>query len=199
MSVTGALFWTDIQDRQSFALDIPTFTEFVSNQGDARVLGAELESFIDVTERLRLGVSGMLIDATYRDYTAVTLGPIGGGSFELDGNRLPYVPKYELLTTVLFHYPVYRNTELFVRTDYRFTGGRYWHEFNTDQQEAYGVANFRAGLRGESWELMGFVENAFDTSYFTNYVPSFRFPFSGSALAVNGTPRFYGLKFAFRF
>ena len=198
--LNSAVFWTDISDRQVNELDTATVTEFVSNQGEVRIYGAELESYVNITPNLQFSLAATALDAEYRNFSGTTIGPGGGvGTFQFDGNTVPYVPDYEFRATLNYRVPFGRSKTFFARSDFRHSGQRFWNEFNLDRQEAYSRLNFRLGIESKNMELIAFVENALDEDYFTNYVPSFRFPFSGSALGVNGDPRFYGLKLTLKF
>src|SRR4029079_3759022 len=54
---------------------------------------------------------------------------------------------------------------LYGRAEALFTGAFEYDDLNTESQDAYSLANFRAGVRGRFVFVEGWIRNAFDTKY----------------------------------
>ena len=81
---------------------------------------------------------------------------------------------------------------LFGRAEAVFYGEMEYDDANTARQEAYSVANFRAGVRGGFLFAEAWVRNAFDT----RYIPvAFAYgPFAPSGfVGESGRPRTFGI------
>lgn len=200
VGVNGALFATELKDRQVVQIDLGTTTQFISNQGDARILGAELELVMRPTAGLTLNLAATVLDPEYTDFTTTTIGPGSvPDTYVLDGNDIPYVPRSDVTLAAEYGHAIRPGELLYGRLDFRATGVRYWDEFNVNRQEPRQTFDVSIGYRGRHVEVMAFVRNATDEQYFTNFVPEYRFPFAGTALGVNGRPRSAGVRLFLRF
>ena len=76
----------------------------------------------------------------------------------------------------------------------RSSTAQFWYdEANTRGQDAYSLANFRGGVRGQALFVEGWIRNAFDT----HYIPvAFAYgPFAPSGfIGESGRPRTFGLR-----
>ena len=115
-------------------------------------------------------------------------------TFSFDGKNLPYTPKYEATLSAEYRYLLSAPCTVISRIDLRTVGERYWDRFNSAKQESYQLINLSLSFQRGAFKVTGFINNLFAEEYFTNYVPAYRFPFGGgSALAVNGAPRSFGI------
>ncbi len=73
-----------------------------------------------------------------------------------------------------------------------------YDEANTARQDAYGLANFRAGARGKWLFAEAWVRNAFDQIYVPIAIPYPGFAPSGF-VGENGRPRTFGVSAGFTF
>ena len=71
----GSLFLTKLDDQQVTELDTQTITEFVTNQGKAKIYGFELELGARPLEELSLRASATALNAEYTDYTTTAISP----------------------------------------------------------------------------------------------------------------------------
>ena len=79
-----------------------------------------------------------------------------------DGNVLPNVPEFSLSLALDVVYPdLWRGTDFVGRLDVMWIDDRYQDALNSEEGrlDDYGLANLRAGLRGESWSAMFSIEN----------------------------------------
>jgi len=108
------------------------------------------------------------------------------------GNSVPYTPDYTASLGVQLSRSLSQGATLYGRAEATFTGGFEYDDLNTERQDAYSLANFRAGVRGRVVFVEGWIRNAFNT----NYIPV---AFAYGALAPSGfigemgRPRTFGI------
>jgi iron complex outermembrane receptor protein len=159
---------------------------FISNVGSARSSGIEAE----VHARARDGVdvfAGL-------GYTHARFGDsTSAGGADVTGNEIPNTPSYTTtLGTELSHAVGAQGIRLYGRAEAVLYGAFHYDEANTAGQDAYGLANFRAGARGKRLFAEAWIRNAFDVAY----VPV-AFAYTGIApsgfVGEPGRPRTFGL------
>ena len=81
--------------------------------------------------------------------------------------------------------------ELFLRGDYRRIGDTYWEPQNYTVRNPVNLLDWRLGVRGDSWSLIGWQRNFNDVDYNTEFSPGgFLFP---------APPRRWGIDFTKEF
>jgi iron complex outermembrane recepter protein len=189
--LTAAAFWIDWQDLQ---LNVPNPQSpaqfFISNVGDASSRGFELE----VNARAHRGVDLFgSFGYTHARFAEDTV--FEGG--DVSNNRIPNTPDY----TASFGAHVTRDlttaATLYGHAEVVFYGAFKYDDANLAEQEAYSLANFRAGVRGRYLFGEAWIRNAFDSFY----VPiAFAFPGAPSGfLGESGRPRTFGFTAGVRF
>jgi iron complex outermembrane receptor protein len=185
-----SVFSIDWQDLQ---LNLPFGAPgqfYISNVGAARSSGVELE----VNGRPRE-------DVTFFGALGVTHARFGdaasSGGVSVDGNEIPNTPSYSLTMGAEVTHPV-RTARVYGRGEVVVYGAYKYDDANTQGQDAYSLANFRAGLRTRHAIAEFWMRNAFNT----NYVPV-AFAYTGIApsgfVGESGRPRTLGLTFGVTF
>ena len=108
------------------------------------------------------------------------------------GNELINTPDYTATIGAQVTRPLTRALTLTARGEAVFYGAFKYDEANTAGQDAYSIANFRAGVRAKYLSVEGWVRNAFDT----RYIPvAFAYgPFAPSGFVGEmGRPRTFGV------
>jgi iron complex outermembrane receptor protein len=159
---------------------------FIVNTGGAASKGVEAELNARLFEGCDFFGGVGYTHATFDD------GSVSNG-FAVGGKRISNTPRYtadvggQYLLAVTSKANVYGRAELIFR-------GRYdYDDANTEHQEAYSIANFRAGVRGKYAFGEAWVRNAFDT----RYIPvAFAYPGLAPSGFVGemGAPRTYGVR-----
>ncbi len=186
VSANAAVFSIDWDDLQ---LNVPNpFVPgqfYIANVGGARSRGLEL----DLTARAHPSLD---IFASF-GYTSARFaaGTISGG-VDVTDNKLPFTPDYTALVGAQFNRAVTSAVSLYARGEAVMYGAFAYDEANTARQDAYSLANFRAGARdkrlfGEAW-----IRNAFDTMYVPIAIPYPGLAPSGF-IGENGRPRTFGV------
>lgn len=152
--------WSDIQTlEQEPVLGFP----FIANAGTAQVDGIEVEFFARPDDRWDFVLSATWLDARLtEDQPALGVEtPIGR-----DGDPIPYVPDFTAAVAVQYDFPVGGAFGGFVRADWNYHGSSLT-QFNTDglffhKQDSYDNLDLRVALRKNTWEVVFFLDNAFD-------------------------------------
>ena len=124
-------------------------------------------------------------------YTSATFkdGTISSG-LDVTENRLPNTPQFTFSAGAQVSRPVTDQVSVYGRGEIASYGEFFYDDLNRASQDAYALANFRAGARsqrvfGEFW-----IKNAFDK----HYIP-LAFPYSTQSgfIGESGRPRTLGV------
>ncbi len=182
----ATLFFIDWSDLQ---LNLPNpfvpAQYYIANVDGASSRGIELELTARPTQGLDVFSAFGYARARFDDGTQLS-------GADVSGNRLPIAPEYTFNLGAQFSHALTNSLSLYGRGELTAYGSFHYDDLNREEQEAYSLANFRAGLRsrlvfGEVW-----IKNAFDTKY----VP-LAFPYPGLApsgfVGEAGRPRTFGV------
>lgn len=152
---------------------------FISNAGDARSTGFEVEGDYVVLPGVDVFAGVGFTHARFER----SIQPSGASA---SGNRLPQAPETTWNAGAQYTLPLPHDLRAYARVDVIGVGPYSYDATNVQGQGAYILTNFRVGLGGPWWRIEGFVNNAFDT----NYVPiAFQFPGSPSGyVGESGDP-----------
>ncbi|MEO8224853.1 MAG: TonB-dependent receptor [Gammaproteobacteria bacterium] len=228
LRLNGAVFYQDFKNKQVSTQIADPVTGVLSpriiNAGKARVYGAELDAKWSVTENLTLDLGYTYLDTEYTDFKAVTTGVgtisyVGNCTMEsggtplkrycvtdYSGNELEGAPKYSAVGGVRWQAPLEGSTDYVVAGDFRYQGDRYVSDKNQLIFPSYWLFNFRTGVVNDTWDILAYVDNAFDdrtvkSGFEDGDIPTF---FATNRFLNHGTlilpdPRTYGLRVQYRF
>jgi iron complex outermembrane receptor protein len=164
---------------------------FIANAGGATSKGVEVELNARALEGCDFFASVGYTNARFGD------GSVSGGK-DVSGRNLKNTPAYTAMVGGQYSVPVNSRASLYGRAEITFRGAYQYDDANTQQQEAYSLSNFRAGLRGQRLFGEAWVRNAFDAQY----IPT-AFAFPGVApsgfLGESGAPRTFGVRLGVTF
>jgi outer membrane receptor protein involved in Fe transport len=230
LRVNGAVFFQDFKNKQVSTQVTDPNTGLVAgrilNAGKAEVLGIELDVTWQVTEHLALSGAHTWLDTEYTDFksnttgvgriayagncTPVTVG-VGAGArnncqVSYDGNELERAPENSFFGNVRYQRMLVGDTQWFVEADAIYQDQRFTSEDNQMILPDYWLANFRFGVRNDQWDVIGYVDNAFDddtvkVAFNDGDIPTF---FATNRFLDKGTitlpdPRLYGIRVNYRF
>jgi iron complex outermembrane receptor protein len=186
VQVNASVFRIDWEDLQ---LNLPNLLVpgqfYISNVGGATSSGVEL----DLTARVHSSVDVFggvgYTRARFKQGTFSSGLPVGG-------NTIPNTPEYSATLGIQVSHAVATAVAVFGRAEAIFYGAFEYDDMNTARQDAYALANFRAGARGRYLFAEAWIRNAFDT----RYVPiAFAYgPLAPSGfIGEMGRPRTFGL------
>jgi outer membrane receptor protein involved in Fe transport len=242
LTVNGAVFFQDYTDKQVSVQAVDDVTGLVvprtTNAAAAEVWGLEFDTQWAATENLFLFASYTFLDTEYADFTEVTtgVGNIAQASFRrpdnctaqipagstgtrpscfmnLSGNELEYAPKHAVVLGYTLEAPLTEDLTGFFEGNALYQDERYLDRFNVAQLDSYTVFDFRLGIRTDRWDLVAYVDNAFDDqtiktgtgAVLTRDAQSVAFPgpftfvIPPSALAVLPDLRQFGIRASVRF
>jgi iron complex outermembrane recepter protein len=175
--------WEDLQ------LNIPDLTSpaqfYIANIGGATSTGVELELNARVHSSVDVFGGVGYTRARFSDDAVSNGVPVGG-------NSIPNTPEYTVNLGTQVSHPLRPGISLYGRAEAVFYGAFEYDDLNLAGQDAYSLANFRAGARGRYLFVEAWVRNAFDT----RYIP---IAFAYGALAPSGfigemgRPRTFGV------
>ncbi len=187
-------FWTEINDFQASVISNVSGSNvlrgYLANADKVRVRGVEADFSVRPSDRFSGYVSGAFTDNEFVKFTNAPCPPelAGGGTgtppgpaatpganspanCDVSGSWLPGVSKWAFSFGAEYNVPA----SLLGRDGQVYAGydGNYRSKFSSNASRsiytdigAYSIHNFRAGFRTESFDIFGWVRNAFDEDYF---------------------------------
>jgi len=198
--VKADLYWTELSGLQANYYPPDGSKSYLTNAGDVRARGVELEATYAVDSNLSLGANGAFNEAVYASYPAGPC-PIGvAGLCSLTGKPVYEAPKWiaNLNATYGWDYDV--QTRPYVSVQYSFTS-RYNGTIDDSpytQIAAYGLVNLRAGasLANGKYDAVVWVSNLLDQTYYTSTaLASLPGASSFGVTGQPGAPRLIGATF----
>jgi iron complex outermembrane receptor protein len=196
VSANAAVFFIDWDNLQLNLPDPAVPAQFfIANVGTARSSGVEA----DVTARVTPAAGGAsrLVDVDVFGALGYTHARFGDGSVSsglpVDGNKLPNAPDYTASVGGQLSRALSAPVTIYGRAEAVWYGSYFYDDANTAAQEAYSLADFRAGVRGRLVFAEAWVRNAFDTQYIPVAFPYFGFAPSGF-VGEMGRPRTFGIR-----
>ncbi|HEX7783333.1 MAG TPA: TonB-dependent receptor [Sphingobium sp.] len=191
-------FRTDIKNFQATVNggQFGTVRGYLANAGKVRSQGVEADFKITPNERFSAYANGAYTDAKYKKFVDAPCPPeLSGGTFvaangsqtpsapgvpglsprqcDISGQVLPGVSKWAFSYGAEVNAPV----TLLAKEGQAYLGvdGNYRSEWNSNaspsiytEVKGYALTNFRAGFRGDGFDVFGWVRNAFDVNYMDN-------------------------------
>lgn len=226
LRLNGALFFQDFKNKQVSTQIADPVTGILSpriiNAGKAEVFGAEIDATWFVTENLTLNVGYAWLDTEYTDFEAFTTGSgtiayVGncrvetvagttGCVVDYSGNELEGAPEHSAIGGARWQASLVGSTDYFVAGDFEYQADRFASDKNLMVFPSYWLFNFRTGIVNETWDILAYVDNAFDddtvkSGFEDGDIPTF---FATNRFLNHGTlilpdPRTYGLRVNYRF
>lgn len=202
-----SLFWVDWSDLQinSRSADPNNIFSVVRNSGDATSKGLELELSARITDYLSAGFGYAYNEPTF-DEGAVDLGLTtlcgvdtsicsfnANGEPDVGGNQLGRTSKHQLNFNVEVAAPLVGSWSWYARTDVAWQSRQPVRSANVSFQDDYAIANVRAGVLNERFELSVWARNVFDENYLTAVSLQPRFHTGGITDTTHGNLRMWGI------
>jgi len=177
---------------------------FITNAGDVRVRGIEIESTIRPIDRLTLQASGSYTVAKLRGDEVAPPGItiIGAGS---DGDYVPMTPKWTLQGSAGYVFPVSDSLEVLTYADVNYMGPS-WTQFDRvnayeHRLPGYALTGLRFGLQSSDnrWGVYAFVNNVFNVLGLTSKNGGASTGGLDAINVVSVRPRTIGLNFRTKF
>lgn len=153
--------WEDLQIRTS-----ANGISYLVNGGKARSRGVELSATYLPTAGLRLGINGAYTDAELTE----DVPSIGG----LNGDSLPFAPKWSGSVTADYLFPSSGEWSTRVGGGLRYTGERRTavdHDPSGQPLDDYTALDLNADIANDRWTFRIFIKNLTNEDVFVNAVP----------------------------
>ncbi|MHA6767304.1 TonB-dependent receptor [Sphingobium ummariense] len=171
-----------------------TVRGYLANAGRVRSQGIEADFKVVASDRFTAYANGAYTDAKYQKFVDAPCPPeLSGGTFQpanatpdysqpgvpgalsprqcdISGQRLPGVSKWAFSYGAEYNIPVTlldKDGQVYLGVD-----GNYRSHWNSNaspsiytEVKGYALTNFRAGFRGEGFDIFGWIRNAFDVNY----------------------------------
>ncbi|WP_417613844.1 TonB-dependent receptor domain-containing protein [Parasphingorhabdus sp.] len=221
----AAVFFEDFSDKQASSVAIlanglPGVKPV--NAAAAEVWGLEIDATWQPIESLMFTGSYAYLHARYKDFKSLTSNPgsiatagecvikmVESASFcEIDnsGNSLENVPTHSLNISGRYTHTISDALSVYIEMDGRYQGKRFDNSSNSRWYDGYWLSDLQVGLRGENWELIGYVKNVFDDDTIrvgttTTDLRTFTLPSTIFNVGKPGLPdpRTFGVRANFRF
>ena len=188
-----AAFYTDYTNLQVSQIDPAIVGVRLTNAGQAKIKGLEVEMTARPAAGLDLNASLGYIDATYKTYPNCAANPATGGLLDCSGNRIKSVPKWTAALAAQYRYPIQNLGDFVVRGEWTYHSSQFFDTLNTARLRggSASLLNGRIGLSTERWELFIWGKNLTNNLYAA-------FMDDRSAILVPltvayGAPRTYGV------
>ncbi len=164
----------------------------ISNVGNAKIKGLELELLALPTRGLRLGGSVSYLDAQYGAFSITDL--LTGVPTNVDGNQVTKSPKWSLTGNLEYSFEIGSAGTLALRYDISYKSSFFFSAFNTPgtRQGNYAVSNAQITYSppGNSLKISAYVKNLTNKAVFVQAVQASALLFP--SVGYN-PPRTYGI------
>ncbi len=168
----------------------------ITNAGDVRGTGAEIEVTTQITDNFELIAGAGWLDTKF-DSEQIFF--VAGDEYTLDGNALPSAPEFTYNFVARYYLGLENGSEVVFQGDYSWQDDHYLQIENDpySEHEAYGIANAKVSWHspGASWTVSAFANNLFDEEYFT-YQNTLG---SDWGYGVWGKPRMVGVRLSWQY
>lgn len=172
ISYSLAIFTTKFHNYQANFNDVvgnpPAQVSRLINAGTARSRGVELDATVRPIEGLTLDFSGAYTDAKVIHFNCPAGAPT---SCNIDGQPLPYAPKWKLYGNAAYRIPLNGDLGLELQSDVSWRSDTQFSLAETPGtiQPGYAIWNASVALLGEQngWQVRAYVKNITDHHYAT--------------------------------
>lgn len=187
LTANAAVFNIDWADLQLNLPDPAVPGQFyIANVGGASSRGVEFE----VNARVQPGVD--LFSAVGYTHARFKGGSLSSGA-SVAGNAIPNTPDYTATVGAQVTRALRPGADAYGRAEMAFYGAFTYDDLNSAAQEAYSLANVRAGVRGRYVFAEAWVRNAFDTFYIPVALAFDPRLAPSGFLGESGAPRTFGI------
>jgi iron complex outermembrane receptor protein len=182
LSLNSAVFYSDVDDLQSFNFNGSVNAQVVANIDKVHIKGAELELNALLASGFSVFGGAGYSDAKIEEY-AVNTAAIG--------NQVPYNTKLKVNVGTQWRHSLSGGLSSLVRVDLEHRGKTYFHEGGTPigipVRDSLNLVNARLGLEtSDGWAVTLWGKNLGDEKYYSEVVVP--------AYAFQARPRTYGLE-----
>jgi len=208
--LNGNVFYMDYTDMQ--VGQIVNLSSVLTNAGESRLYGAEIELTAIPVDALELGATVAYLNTEYKDFCTgdptrptapVSPGCTTADPIQLKGNELPRAPEWAVTAAATYTIEMGDGGSVALHADARYQADTYFTQFNRPliSQDAYTVVNARITWTDaeEQFNVGAWANNLFDKDYFTEVLESGAFNPQLVGQAYVAPPRTYGVSVGYNF
>jgi outer membrane receptor protein involved in Fe transport len=183
--------WEGQQLTNNFQPPVGTPLSYITNVGDVETVGIELDTRIQLTERLSVDALYAYVHTKYVAGGTPEVTAINGRpqSNNIVGNEVPRSPQHQFGASINWRQPVFDELEFVARVDANYRSKSFVQVDNLQWVGERTLVNARLGLESDRWTVTAWVENLLDDDTpvgGTRYVD-----FKNDNVAGPGFPRGY--------
>jgi outer membrane receptor for ferrienterochelin and colicin len=137
----------------------------------------------------------------------VILTPTSRGcNVDYSGNQLEGAPEHSWVGNARWQDSLVGSTDYFLEGNVQYQSDRYANNQNLLIFPSYSMFDFRAGIVNDTWDIIAYVDNAFDddtvkSGFADGDIPTFAatFRFLNRGTLILPDPRTYGMRVNYRF
>lgn len=189
LTVNGALFHSDVDNLQSYAIDFNSGSSVTSNIDKVKIDGAELEVVLTPVKQLDLFARMGLTNPKIKKFAA---------NPAYVGNIIPRGYKASFNLGGDFEQELSSDLTFTMRGDVQLYSKKYWFVDNLDVQKSRTYANGSIGLKYQNFTATLWAKNIFNVHAYDTYFPKQQtgLPFD---VAFPNRPRTYGVEVSAKF
>ncbi|MEQ8733804.1 MAG: TonB-dependent receptor [Rhodospirillaceae bacterium] len=164
MTLNAAIFyidWTNQQLTSQTTLSSGAPASYISNAGETKVEGIEIEMTNAFTDNFTGGFGYGLNDATFVVNDDLEQAAFFGDP-SVAGNQTPNNSKHQLNVFGRYEYPVADGINAFFRADFSYAERKYAQVYNLAHTGDQKLLNLKVGLDADNWQVTLFVDNVTD-------------------------------------
>ncbi|MEP7243541.1 MAG: TonB-dependent receptor [Gammaproteobacteria bacterium] len=197
VSLTSAVFYEDIKNRQDFLFDVVGAAQVIYNIPKSNVYGVEFDANWRASEYFTVGASLGWMDSeiTRFDSGPFFFQPVANSA--IVGNKLPTFSHWGATLMGDVNVPINGEWKFVARADVAVRGDNYWNVVNVDKEKDVTLVNASLGIESRQWAASLWSTNLTDERYWSNW-----FNQQTTALPDIGYPaqrRRFGVRLTYRF
>jgi iron complex outermembrane receptor protein len=163
VSINGAGFFTKVENAQQFEFFPTGGIQAISQIAETEVWGAEIDINARVTDTLTLFAGAGFIEDEITDIDSQDPADRN----DIIGNRIPFVPDYNISAGFQLKQPVSDNLDLIARGEYNRTGTIWYDQRNqaNTERSPIDIVNARLGIGNDRLEFALWSRNLFNERY----------------------------------
>ena len=178
MVATVSAWYVDWKDLRVQTAVANSPVSAVQNFGEARSIGIELDTTVNITENFTFRTGVVFMDPQYKDgfidgeevaacgefINTTIMDP--GCTAEVGGNRISRTSKFQFSASGTYTVPaVFQDYDMYIRADYSYEGSKFNTGLNFAKQGTIALANARIGFVNDRMDISIWVDNVFDRSW----------------------------------
>ena len=163
IAINGAGFFTEVRNAQQFEFFPTGGIQAISTISGTEIWGAEIDINARVTDTLTLFAGAGFIEDEIT--AANTTNPVEAAA--IVGNRIPFVPDYNISAGFQLKQPITDNLDLLARGEYNRTGTVWYDQLNqpNTEREPIDIVNARLGVGNDTLEVALWSRNLINERY----------------------------------